>query len=660
MKPDEPESQPGPAPEPAAATGDAPNHLPDALFRRVFDDIPTCGAIYRAVDGGRDFVFVDFNAAAEALEQVSRSDVIGRRVTDVFPGVDEFGLLEVFREVHRTGKTLRHPVSFYEDGRLSGWRNNTVFALGDDQIVTMYDDATADKQAAETLRLSEEKYRAIFENSTDAIFVHDAATGQLIEVNEAMLRMYRCTAEQALTNSPDDFSLGVPPYTTAEVADHIEQARLSGHRTFLWHARRQDGSLFWTEVKLTFVEITGEGRIIALVRDVTEERTQREMEAQLQHVQKLESLGVLAGGIAHDFNNILMAIVGNTELALDDLPAGNPARDNLHSIETSSRRAADLCRQLLAYSGKGRFVSEMINLSDLVREILNMLQVSISKLTTLRLELDDSLPLIEGDPTQIRQVVMNLVINASEALSDQSGVVSITTGTLEADAATLAEMTFSTDNAPGPRCFIEVSDTGCGMDEPTKLRIFEPFFTTKFTGRGLGMAAVIGIVRGHHGDLDLASDPGLGTTFKVLLPVAGDTPSPAGPAKADESLWCGSGLVLLVDDEDAVRDIGVRMLARLGFEVAVARDGKEAVNIFQDRHDEIACVLMDLTMPTMGGEEAWHEMRRIDPEVKVILATGYNKQEFIRETVRQGRIRFIQKPYRLALLSQTLRAVLED
>ncbi len=658
MKRKDPRTPQHAAPTPAA--GGSLNQLPDHFFRQVFADMPTCGAIYRAVDDGQDFVFVDFNAAAEAIEQVVREDILGRRVTEAFPGVEEFGLLEVFRKVHRTGETITHPISFYTDGRLSGWRNNTVFTLGSDRIVAMYVDATSEKQAEETLRLSEEKYRTIFDNSTDAIFVHDANSGALIEVNEAMLQMYGCTIEQALTISPNDFCLGVSPYSAAEVASRIEQARNSGHVTFPWHARRLDGSLFWTEVKLTAVEISGRGHIIAMVRDVTEEKKQKEMQVQLQHVQKLESLGVLAGGIAHDFNNILMAIVGNTELALYELPSGSPARDNLHSIETSSHRAADLCRQLLAYSGKGRFVSELIDLSELVREILNMLHVSISKLTTLRLHLDDSLPLIEGDPTQIRQVLMNLVINASEALSDQNGVVSITTGTLEIDADALAKMTLSTDNIPGKRCFIEVADTGCGMDEATKGRIFEPFFTTKFTGRGLGMAAVMGIVRGHHGDLDLTTAPGQGTTFKVLMPIAGETPLATDPVKVDESLWHGTGLILLVDDEEAVRSTCARMLKRLGFETVTACDGREALDIFRERRHEITCVLMDLTMPTMGGEEAWHEMRRLLPEVKVILASGYNKQELIRETTVQGLVRFIQKPYKLALLSQTLRSVCED
>ena len=526
--------------------------------------------------------------------------------------------------------------------------------------MAMYVDATAEKQAEETLRLSEDKYRTIFANSTDAIFVHDANTGALIEVNDAMLKMYDCTSEQALNADPNKFSLGVSPYSAAEVALHIEQARVDGPKVFPWRARKQDGPLFWTEVTLIFAVIGGEGCVIAMVRDTTEERKKQEMEAPLQHVQKLESLGVLAGGIAHDFNNILMAIAGNTELALCDLPSTSPARDHLFSIETSNRRAADLCRQLLAYSGKGRFVNEMINLSALVNEIVNMLKVSISKLTTLSLDLDDSLPLAEGDPTQIRQVLMNLVINASEALSDQNGIVSITTGTIDASAEDLAKMTFSTDKIPGPRCYLEVTDTGCGMDQATKDRLFEPFFTTKIEGRGLGMAAVIGIVRGHHGDLDLTSDPGLGTTFRVYFPVAGEASLLAGPVDVNESLWRGSGLVLVVDDEEPVRNIATQMLARLGFESIVAKNGQEAVEIFTARRDEISCVLMDLTMPTMGGEEAWHKMRLLDPAVKVILASGYNKQELIRDSTLQNRAHFVHKPYSLTLLSQTLRSAMTD
>ncbi len=379
------------------------------------------------------------------------------------------------------------------------------------------------------------------------------------------------------------------------------------------------------------------------------------LEQQLLHTQKLESLGVLAGGIAHDFNNILTAIIGNADLALMRINKESPAVDNLHRIEQSASRAADLAKQMLAYSGKGKFMVESLDINKLVEEMLHMLEVSISKRAVLRLNFTKPLPAVEADATQMRQIIMNLVINASEAIGDKSGVIAITTGCMDCDDSYLKGVWLDENLKDGLYVYLEIADSGCGMDKDVMEKLFDPFFTTKFTGRGLGMAAVLGIVRGHHGAIKVYSEPGKGSSFKILLPASG-RPSEIFNNEADKDDWRGSGTVLLVDDEETIRGIGTEMLKELGFSTVTANDGREALEIFKARGD-ISFVILDLTMPHMDGEQCFRELRRIKPDVKVILCSGYNEQEVTQKFAGKGLSGFIQKPYRLSVLKEAVRRI---
>ena len=398
-------------------------------------------------------------------------------------------------------------------------------------------------------------------------------------------------------------------------------------------------------------------------RDASEEKRleqeKRRIEEQMLHVQKLESLGVLAGGIAHDFNNILMAVLGNADLALTRLPPASAARENVLRIEQAARQAAELARQMLAYSGKGRFVVETLDINDVIAEMTHMLDVSVSKKAILRYNLARNLPAIEADATQLRQVIMNLVINASEAIGEQSGLITISTGAMECDRAYLSETWIDEGLSEGLYVFLEIADTGCGMERATVSKIFEPFFTTKFTGRGLGMAAVLGIVRGHKGAIKLYSECGKGTDFKILLPAAGRAFTRQTEAAPHTETWQTTGTVLLVDDEGTIRELGTEMLQELGFDVLTAGNGREALEIFNPKKDEIACVILDLTMPRMDGEETFRELRRIKPDVRVVLSSGYNEQEVTQKFIGKGLAGFIQKPYRMAELGRKLREVIE-
>jgi len=415
----------------------------------------------------------------------------------------------------------------------------------------------------------------------------------------------------------------------------------------------------WFSVELEALKTAAEVFGAAIQRAVAEAERER-IEGRLQETQKLESLGVLAGGIAHDFNNLLTSILGNASLARLDLPPHSPAEHCLEQIERTSLRAADLCKQMLAYAGKGRLVVQPLDLTRLVQDTAHLLQVSISKKAVLKFDLAAGLPPVLADASQLRQIVMNLVINASEAIGDRSGVIALHTGLVRADRRYLADTQLAHSLPEGDYVFLEVSDTGCGMTPELKARIFEPFFTTKFTGRGLGLAAVLGIVRGHRGALRVYSEPGKGSTFKLLLPMAPgaavELPVPSPLADG----WRGSGRILLADDEETVRAVVARVLENLGFTVTLAADGREAAQLFEREPDAFTLVVMDLTMPHLDGAEAFARMRRVRPDVRVVLMSGFSEHDATITFAGKGLAGFLQKPFELGQLRDKIRAVFEE
>jgi two-component system cell cycle sensor histidine kinase/response regulator CckA len=406
--------------------------------------------------------------------------------------------------------------------------------------------------------------------------------------------------------------------------------------------RTATGKIRWVEVRgLGPVKEGDRSYVVGTLQDITErkqaEETRRELEMQLLHSQKLESLGILAGGIAHDFNNILAGIRAHADLALAVMPH-HPATEHLTEIQTATQRAADLTRQILAYAGKAQFRLEPVELSQIVADMRKMLEVVVSKKAHLRYRLAPDLQATLADASQLRQVVMNLVVNASEALGDASGQVTIVTTMVSFDASPpVAGL------AAGDYVCLEVSDTGCGMDAATQQKIFEPFFTTKFTGRGLGLATVQGIIRAHQGAIDVHSAPGQGATFRVFLRACGAVPLPAAQAPPSRP-GRGTGTVLVVDDEETVRKTTKMLFALAGFEVLTAADGQQAIDVFRTNHDQIVCVVLDLTMPKMGGDEVFAELRRIDPNVRVILTSGYGEQDMMARFAGQRVFGFVEKP----------------
>lgn len=411
-----------------------------------------------------------------------------------------------------------------------------------------------------------------------------------------------------------------------------------------------------------------EGEVIGVVEtleDITDRKRAEEerinLERQVQHAQKLESLGVLAGGIAHDFNNLLANILGNADLALMDLPKDANARGSIDLIVTTAQRAADLAKQMLAYSGKGQFLVESMDLSSVVHEMAHLLSVSISKKAAIKYQLGEHLPKIQADATQIRQIIMNLITNASEALGDATGTITISTGSIQCDLACLKRGRIRDSSLQeGLYVYIQVDDTGCGMDKNTLDRMFDPFFSTKFTGRGLGLSAVAGIVRGHKGTIDVKSEPGQGTAFRVLLPASAQDEGKAAPQKGKQDLAPQNCTILIVDDEEGIRTVAKKFLERKRFRVFTAENGEEALSMFSAQPDQISCVVLDLTMPDMDGFEVLCEMQRIQPGIRVLMSSGFSEQEFKDRFAGKGVMGFIQKPYRLDAFYASIQKALAD
>ena len=407
-------------------------------------------------------------------------------------------------------------------------------------------------------------------------------------------------------------------------------------------------------------------RLVGVVWDATErhllEAERTALERQVQESQKLESLGVLAGGLAHDFNNLLTTILGSTGMLQRAAPGAADMQRQLAQVEEAALHAADLCQQMLAYAGKGRFVLGRVDINQLIQATAKLLRSSIDRRISLRFELAADLRQVVADATQIRQVLMNLVINAADAIGDAGGMIEVRTGIERVPSgSTRSELATGSELAPGSYAFLQVIDSGPGMTKEVQARIFEPFFSTKFTGRGLGLATVLGIARGHRGGLEVQSEIGQGASFKLLLPLPPDMETfeeLPQVREVREPNGAPHATVLVVDDEARVRNVICQGLELMGFDVIAAESGRAALQLYGERGREIACVLMDLTMPEIDGAHALDALLRIDPKVRVLLMSGYNEHEAVARVVGKGLAGFIQKPFAFEELQQRLRALL--
>ena len=554
------------------------------------------------------------------------------------------------------------------------------------------------------LDLERRRYEELFEFAPDAYLVTDPSgivrqanrsASDLLHVSPTFLGGKALAAYIASEDRPRFRSLlsklgtGAESHTTvfklqprkggqldAELTYSVSQTRQGEQRNIRWLVRDVTGREHMAQ-QIRALNLDLESRVAARTADLSEahqlaqELVEKEQiarraaefsEAQSRHVQKLESIGVLAGGIAHDFNNLLHVVLGNADIALSNMARSSPAREPIEEVVRATLRAADLTRQLLAYSGKGAFVVRHLDLSTEVREMATLLRTGISKQATLAWELSPILPAVSADPTQIRQIVMNLITNASDALGDRAGTITLRTGVTRLED--LDDQHFGVrlegedpvDGSDGPLVYLEIGDTGSGMTPDTLSRIFDPFFSTKFTGRGLGLAAVMGIVRSHHGLIRVRTAPGEGTAFRVLFPAVSGAARKIGKATAGRSDWQGSGTILVVEDEQGVREVAERILQEIGFQTIGAEDGRRALEIMEEVGDSVTAVLLDLSMPRMGGAETFRRLRAVRPDLPILMMSGYTEQVVAPQFSGSGPgiTGFLQKPF----LAEDLIAVL--
>ena len=547
------------------------------------------------------------------------------------------------------------------------WSDDDLRLLGvAAEIIGSYLDL---REESERLQESEAKYRALFEDAAEAVLL---LTDSIVDCNERACRLWGREREQVIGRHPVHFSPATQPDGGASreiFARHLEAARAGQPQLFYWRFLGPAGAPVDTDVSLACVTVGNRALVQSVIRDVTlrklAEESSRRLEERARQTQKIESLGVLAGGIAHDFNNLLTVILGNTGLvraamessARTETPADYSEFGYVQAIETAAQRAAELCRQMLAYAGKGRYVIQRIDLGRLAEETTRFLKTDFPRSTSLEFHLAGDLPEIEGDSTQIRQVLMNLLTNAAESLGTEGGTIVVSTAAVDLERERPSWL--EEDLPGGLYASIEVADTGCGMDPEIQRRIFEPFFTTKFTGRGMGLSAVLGIVRSHRGALQVETQPGHGSSFRVLLPAASHpVVAEPPPAPAVRPPVQRSGTVLLVDDEAGVRRLAERYLREAGYEVLSVGSGPEGIDRFAEAPETIDCVLLDLTMPEMDGGEVFEAIRRIRPDVRVVLSSGYGQTEAFRMFGPGAPSGFLQKPYNRARLLEALDQVI--
>ena len=608
-----------------------------------------------------------WGTGAQRLYQYERGEIVGKQIEELVPPTVRGREARILESVRTQG----HWEGAYRQMRKDGtefWADAYVSLIRDQQtstagFIAIVYDATQRRLELEARRQSEERYRMLFREMLSGFAVYEIIRGdnqaavdyRFLEVNPAFERLTGLLAREIIGKTVRE----ILPTLDPEWLEYFHRVAASGEASHF--EKYTDTFNRWFEVTVFCPETN---KLASIFQDITGRKTaegeRQKLEYKVQQAQKLESLGVLAGGIAHDFNNLLMGVLGNAELTRDELPPGSPALETLAEIEKAAQRAADLCRQMLAYSGKGQFVVESVALNDMVQAMTNLLEISIAGNAVLRINLAPDLPVVRGDPSQLRQVIVNLVTNASEAVGEGSGIINLTTGVMDCSREYLASTFLDEDLRAGTYVYIEITDTGRGMDPATCERIFDPFYTTKFTGRGLGLAAVLGIVRGHHGAINVYSEPDTGTTMKVLLPAAKESTT-STPAQADKErdTYQGAGTILLVDDEKTVRTVGRLMLQKAGFNTLLAADGREAVDLFRDHAEQVSCVLLDLTMPHMSGEETFQQLRQIRPDVKVILSSGYNEHEVVDRFAGKELAGFIQKPYQRERLLSTIREALD-
>ncbi len=614
------------------------------------------------VDGAGRYLRV--NAAACHQTGYSESELLRMSIAELAAPETLASTLEKFTQLQATGLMTAEFQCVKKDGtRL--WIDLHATRLDDERFLGFSTDITERKRLDDAVR---DRERKLAEAQRVAKLGHWELdpTSQQVTCSDELLRIFQIDRESATLA---DFAAVEHPEDRELDLWHIQRGMEHGIPWDIEHRLLLDNGTEKTVHTIGAAQTSTTGKVSKLfgtVQDITERKHQEaeraRLEAQLRHGQKLESLGLLAGGIAHDFNNLLMGIIGNTESTLAHLPHDSPARPYVEDTAKTAEICASLSNQMLAYSGKGAFVTEFVDRPAMIEDMANLLRASISKKAALEFDLPEGLPGLKANPAQLRQLIMNLIINASEALGDEQGQITIRAQSAPCESTCVCREEIPGAIEPGDRTMIslEVSDTGCGMDDATQAQIFDPFFSTKFSGRGLGLAAVHGIVRGHQAGLEVDSKPGRGTTIRVHFPIIEEETVQVATLDRDDSAWTGAGTVLLADDEPIVRQVVGESLRELGFDVISASDGESALALFDRHGDKIVCAVLDLTMPKIGGEQVYATLRERRADLPVLLSSGYS-QEALSEGMRTDALAgFLQKPFKFEELQAALRSVLGE
>ena len=618
----------------------------EAQLRLVIDSMP---GLIAYVDG--DFRYRFTNRRYNDWFLRPASDFDGKTIAEAM-GEEGFRMIREHAERALRGETVTFECTFNYPDQPRHVRASYLPHHSEDGEVRGFfvhvEDFTGVDRARRQLAEAHEFLHALVDSSPLPIIVFDTA-GKITLWNPAAERVFGWRAEEVLGKP-------IPFIPEDKLEEHrsmrAQDLRGVGFTAREIRRRRKDGAPLDIHVSTAPLR-DASGAIRAVMSVYLDITARKQAETALLQAAKLESLGVLAGGIAHDFNNLLTGILGSADFLLSQVPSGSHLQPAVQVIARASERASKLTRQMLAYSGRGQFVVESLDLSSQVRQILILLEASIPKHVNLSLELENGLPAIEADAGQLQQLVMNLILNAAEAIPG-TGEVTVKTG---ATRLPNPKTTLTGEVPPGDYVCLEVLDTGTGMDEPTLSRIFDPFFTTKFTGRGLGLAAALGIVRGHNGGIDVQTAPGRGSHFTVLLPATSrrpvETPPPppaVNPAKG--------GTILVIDDEPIVLQTARMALERRGYRVITAQNGRDGVEMFSALAGEISLVILDMTMPVMGGVEALCALHAADPNIRVLGSSGYSEQEALRQ-FGSGLAAFLQKPYTVRQLFESVDAALD-
>ncbi len=614
--------------------------------------------------------YVLFNQKLEKLCQLPASAIKGRTDHELFAAAEADSYVANDQRALTAGKPVEFEETVGHDGKTSTWMvqkfplldsNGKAYAIcGISTEITERKNAELEiregrRQLGNLIsQLPGAAFRCAFDENLTALFA-----------SEGMLPLTGFPADDFVSGRIHIANLTRPddrPMVRSAVAAAIKARRNFEVEYRIVHRESHEK---WVLVRgRPIYDDTGSLRFIeGLAIDVTAlknaEREKIAFERNLLETQKLESLGVLAGGIAHDFNNLLTAILGNASLLRYSLQRTDSSQAHLEQIENAARRAADLCAQMLAYAGKGKLSNGRLNLTALVRDTTALLEISIRKNCQLGLQLAENLPPVLGDATQLRQIIMNLVINASDAIGERAeGKITVSTFTRNADTALLRSALHHPKPEPGPYVGLEVTDNGCGMTAETVARIFEPFFTTKFSGRGLGLSAVMGIVQSHHGALFVESQPNQGSVFRLLLPAAAGTAPEAAKSHAGTVPVALACTILVADDEESVRLLLEKALSRHGATVLAARDGAQALELFKKRREAIDLILLDLTMPGISGEEVLIRLRELNATQKIVIMSGYGEQETMRRCAELGVVGFVSKPFEIETVVTKLRSLL--